>query len=58
MMVTKKGKSKFFAAVHHFRTDPLENHSVAKKRENKLVENEMIDYKLDNNNQKIKSVQS
>ena len=57
MMVTKKGKSKFFATVHHFRTDPLENHNVAKKRENKLVENETIDFKLDNN-QKTKSVQS
>ena len=57
MMATKKAKSKFFATVHHFRTDPLENHNVAKKRENKLVENETIDFKLDNN-QKTKSVQS
>ena len=57
MMVRKKEKSKFFATAHHFRTDPLENHSVAQKRENKLVENETIDFKL-YNNQKTKSVQS
>ena len=57
MMVTKKGKSKFFSTVHHSRNDPIENHSVAQKRENKFVENETIDFKLDNN-QKTKSVQS
>ena len=59
MMVTttKKGKGKLFTTAHHFRTDPLEINSVAQKRENKLVENETIDFEIDNN-QKTKSVQS
>ena len=51
MMVTttKKGKVKLFTTAHHFRTDPLEINSVAQKRENKIVENETIDFKIDNN---------
>ena len=59
MMVTTtmRGKGEFFATVHHFRIDPLEINSFAQKRENKLVENETIDFEIDNN-QKTKSVQS